>query len=310
VSESYLNRPSPDAGLDIVPVAGRIGAEIRGVRLSGELDGRTVSAIMRALARHKVVFFRGQEHLDDCEHEAFAARLGDLMIPSSLVNGDDPKAMVELDALNGGTANVWHTDVTFVPEVPAASVLRAVVIPEAGGDTLWANCAAAYAELPSSLRALADQMRAVHSNAFGYAAKLTPRDEGEEPEGPSPSIPDAMVYETEHPLVRVHPQTGERSLLVGHYAIRIPGLGKEEWRRMLAILQDAITEPENTVRWRWRPGDVAIWDNRSTQHRVIDDFGDQRRVMRRVTLAGTVPVGVDGRASRMIREAPIAAAAG
>jgi taurine dioxygenase len=115
------------------------------------------------------------------------------------------------------------------------------------------------------------------------------------------------VYETEHPVVRVHPETGERSLLVGHFVKQFVGFNTADSQRLFSILQDHITKPENTVRWRWVAGDVAIWDNRATQHRAIADFGLQRRTLRRATVAGDIPVAIDGRRSRTVKkeQAPI-----
>lgn len=181
-----------------------------------------------------------------------------------------------------------------MPAYPSASILRAVVIAPVGGDTVWANCAAAYARLPASLRLLADSLRAIHSNDYDYAANQ---------EQPDPALDayqatfTATILEAEHPLVRVHPETGERALLLGSFFKQFVGHGQEESRRLYDLFQTHITRLENMVRWRWREGDVAIWDNRATQHYAIDDYDGAHRVVRRVTLAGDVPTGVDGRRS-------------
>ena len=281
--------------LSVHPVAGRIGAEIRGVRLSGDLDKKSVDGIRRALNEYKVVFLRGQQHLDDAGQEAFAQKLGKPVPHPTVPVKDGSSYLLEIDSSRGGRANSWHTDVTFVDAYPFASILRAVVIPPAGGDTLWANTVAAYRDLPQELRDLADRLWAVHSNEYDYAARR-----------PNASDDDARryqetftstVYETEHPLVHVHPETGERSLLLGHFVKRIVGLTSADSAHLFALLQNHIVAPENTVRWRWNAGDVAIWDNRATQHYAVNDYGDQHRVVRRVTLDGVVPVSVDGRRS-------------
>lgn len=112
----------------------------------------------------------------------------------------------------------------------------------------------------------------------------------------------STVYETEHPVVRVHPVSGERSLLLGHFVKRLKGLSQSDSAHIFAVLQGYVTRLENTVRWRWQPGDVAIWDNRSTQHYAVDDYDTQPRIVRRVTLAGDVPVGIDGQRSRTTRK--------
>lgn len=214
--------------------------------------------------------------------------------------------LLELDSERGGRASSWHTDVTFVPAYPKASILRQVVSPASGGDTVWANTTEAYNRLPGSLKALVDNLWAVHTNAYDYAAaKPDARSEDVERHR---SVFASTVYETLHPVVRVHPVTGERTLILGHFIKRFEGLSNEDSRALFKLLQDQVTRLENTVRWRWRAGDVAIWDNRATQHYAVDDYGDQRRVMRRVTLAGDVPVSIDGRPSRAL--APIATAIG
>ena len=145
----------PAVQLDIHPVAGRIGAEIRGVTLSGQLDAATVEAIQAALVKHKVIFFRGQSQLDDQGQEAFAKLLGEPVAHPTVPVRDGTEYLLELDGAEGRRANSWHTDVTFVEAYPKASILRNVVAPQAGGDTVWANTASAYDDLSDELKALA-----------------------------------------------------------------------------------------------------------------------------------------------------------
>jgi len=297
---NFINAKDAESPLDIVPVAGRIGAEIRGVALSGELDPVTLAAIRAALVRHKVIFFRDQDELTDQRHEEFAALLGDPVAHPTVPVADGSRYLLELDSKEGYAASSWHTDVTFVDAYPAASILRAITIPAAGGDTLWANGASAYEGLPEALKTLVDGLWAVHSNKYDYAAALSIKDAKRAEE--YSRIFASTVYETEHPVVRVHPETGERSLLLGHFVKNFVGLNSADSQRLFGILQDHITLPENTVRWRWRAGDVAIWDNRATQHRAIADFGLQRRTLRRATIAGNVPVAIDGRRSRTTKQ--------
>ncbi len=293
--DRFSNASDPHSPLDIHPVTGRIGAEIRGVQLSGDLDAGTVQAIEAALARHKVIFFRDQRALDNQKQEAFAALLGDPVAHPTVPVAEGSRYLLELDSREGYAASSWHTDVTFVAAYPRASILRAITIPQAGGDTVWANTATAYEGLPEGLRALADTLWAVHSNLYDYAGTLgTDKQRTEEHR----KIFASTVYETEHPLVHVHPVTGERNLLLGHFFKNFVGLNQADSQRLFGIFQDHVTKPENTVRWRWRAGDVAIWDNRATQHRAVADFGLQRRTLRRATVAGTVPVAIDGRESR------------
>ncbi len=298
IQQIFVNKPDVSIPLDVEPVAGRIGAEIKGVALSGELSTGTIAAIRAALARHKVIFFRDQNELDDAKQEAFAALLGKPVVHPTVPAADGSRFLFELDSTDGYAASSWHTDITFLPAYPEASILRAVEIPEAGGDTLWANTATAYEELAPPLKALADNLRAVHTNVHDYASTFanTKSDFLDRYR----AVFASTVYETEHPVVHVHPETGERNLILGNFFKHFVGLNGADSTRLFGILQDHITRPENTVRWRWRLGDVAIWDNRATQHRAIADFGLQRRHMRRVTIAGVTPVGIDGSLSRLL----------
>jgi len=281
--------------LDIAPVAGRIGAEVRGLRLSGDLSADTFAAVRRALLEHKVLFFRGQQHLDDAVQQAFARLFGPL-VEHPTVPSKDGTQILELDSNHGGRANSWHTDVTFEVAPPQVSVLRAVVIPPHGGDTVWANTAAAYDELPPALKALAEQLWALHGNDYDYAATRVEADA----DGARKyrEVFTRRLIQSEHPLVRVHPETGERTLVSGHFIKNFVGYNTQDSDHLFSIFQNHITRLENTVRWRWQAGDVAIWDNRATQHYAINDYGDRHRVVRRVTVAGDVPVAVDGRRSR------------
>lgn len=290
-------------GLSVVPVGGRIGAEIRGVRLSGDLPQQTVQAIRQAWLKHKVVFFRGQHHLDDSSQETLTAIFNGGAVAHPTVPVLKGTSFVhELDSRYGGRANSWHTDVTFVDAYPKASILRAITIPEFGGDTVWANTAAAYEDLSPELRALADKLWALHTNEYDYQASK-PKASKEDLKY-FQEVFTSTVYETEHPVVRVHPETGERTLLLGHFVKRILGLSSPDSARLFQVLQDHVTRLENTVRWRWQAGDVAVWDNRATQHYAINDYGDQLRVVRRVTVDGDVPVSVDGRRSQQRSKQP------
>jgi alpha-ketoglutarate-dependent taurine dioxygenase len=296
------------AQLEVVPVAGRIGAEIRGVKLAADLDRQTVDAIRAAWLEHKVVFFRNQHHLDEASQEALTTLFGGAPVAHPTVPViAGSRYILELDSKHGGRANSWHTDVTFVDAYPRASILRALVIPESGGDTVWANTAAAYEDLSPTLRELADKLWALHSNEYDYAARRP--DVSAESAQHYQEVFTSTVYETEHPLVRVHPETGERTLVLGHFVKRILGLSSHDSAHLFQVFQEHITKLENTVRWRWAVGDVAVWDNRATQHYAVNDYGDQHRVVRRVTVDGDVPVSVDGRRSVLRNKTPKAPAA-
>ncbi|MGH3927998.1 MAG: TauD/TfdA dioxygenase family protein, partial [Pseudonocardiaceae bacterium] len=178
------------------------------------------------------------------------------------------------------------------------AVLRAVTVPPWGGDTLWADTAYAYAQLPADLRALADTLWTVHTNILDQSWTATVQ--RNEKHARFQQVFTRIKYEAIHPTVRVHPETGERTLLLCSFAKRSAQLSATALADLYLRLQSYITVPENTVRWRWAPGDVAFWDNRATQHYALYDYGDQPRHMQRVTIAGDVPVSVDGRRSEAL----------
>jgi alpha-ketoglutarate-dependent taurine dioxygenase len=293
--------------LDVRPIGGLIGAEVHGVRLSGDLQPAALKALQQGLLTYKVLFFRGQTHLDEAGQEAFGRLFGELVPHPTVPSLQGTENVLDVDGRRGERASSWHTDVTFVADYPRISILRSVIAPERGGDTLWANTVAAYAELPEALRDLADRLWVLHSNVYDYVGNRQVT--SEEAVRRYNEVFTRTKYETEHPLVHVHPETGERSLILGHFAQKVLGFGSSDSARLLAIFQDHITRPENTVRWRWAAGDVAVWDNRATQHRAVDDYGDQPRVVRRVTVAGEPPVSVDGRRSVTRSRIPAASAA-
>jgi alpha-ketoglutarate-dependent sulfate ester dioxygenase len=302
---SAIDGPHATAtALDIRPITPAIGAEINGVRLSGDLSAEIVTSIRDALLRYRVVFFRGQGHLDEAEHQGFASLLGPVVPHPTLPPVAGTEAVLELDSENA-RARQWHTDVTYAEAFPQFSILRGVVIPFVGGDTVWANTVAAYETLPPSLRGLADELWALHSNGYDYAHPNATARQVQYRE----TVFQSSIYETEHPVVQVHPLTGERAIILGFFARKLLGVSSTDSGHLFAMLQDHVTQLENTVRWRWSVGDVAIWDNRATQHKAIDDYGDQRRIVRRVTIDGPVSVGIDGRHGRRRNSDAQAAAA-
>jgi alpha-ketoglutarate-dependent sulfate ester dioxygenase len=290
---------NPVTHVEVSPIAGNIGAELSGVDLTRTLPDETIASIRRALLEHKVVFFRGQQLTYESE-VAFARRFGSLTLGHpTLPSPPDQPLLEEIDSDFGPPANQWHTDVTFVDQPPAFTFLYGAIIPPVGGDTIWANTVSAYDSLPPELRDLADRLRVVHTNAHDYAS-VDARRFGHDLK---PSWFEnaknfvSTVYETEHPAVRSHPETGERSLVLGGFAQRVAGYHSDVARDLIRTFQEYIIRPENTVRWRWRVGDLAIWDNRATQHRAVFDYGTARRRGERVTVAGPTPIGVDGRPS-------------
>lgn len=288
----------------VTKLTSRIGARLDGVRLGGDLSEDVVAGIRSALLEHRVVFIRDQHHLDDEAQYAFASLLGTpIGHPAGAHLADRDRPVITPIDSEYAKATQWHTDVTFVPNYPAMSILRAVTLPRYGGSTLWASTAAAYDALPEPLKRLAENTWALHSNRFDYVP--TSADAITDQQAALRDAFQKTDFRTEHPLVRVHPETGERTLVAGGFVRSLLGFDDEDSRAVLGLLQRRITLPENTIRWSWEPGDVAIWDNRATQHRAVDDYDDQRRLMHRVTLMGDVPVDVHGESSRVISGAPL-----
>jgi taurine dioxygenase len=285
--------------LRVVKLGANIGARIENIDLSADIDPVSSSKINAALLEHKVIFFRGQHRLDDDGQLAVAATLGTPTTAHPTVTSRGAE-LLPIDS-RYDKANAWHTDVTFVDRVPKASLLRAISLPEYGGTTTWANTEIAYDKLPEPLRALADNLWALHTNDYDYVTDI---DRGDE------LVPDTVReyreeftsehYETEHPVVRIHPETGKRVLLLGQFVQGFVGLGPTESATLFGLFQARITKLENTIRWSWQPGDLAMWDNRSTQHYAVSDYDDQYRRLNRVTLAGDIPVDIYGRRSRTI----------
>ncbi|WP_156687347.1 TauD/TfdA dioxygenase family protein [Mycobacterium sp. Marseille-P9652] len=294
--------------ISVSKLGSRIGARVDGVRLGGDLDPATVEEIRRALLTHKVIFFRGQHHLDDAAQLAFAGLLGTPIghPAAGAFAGPGFKSPI-ITPINSewGKANRWHTDVTFAANYPAASILRAVTLPTYGGSTLWANTAAAYAGLPEPLKCLVENLWALHTNRHDYVTAGVSDEALTDAQRAFRQAFEKADFRTEHPVVRVHPETGERTLLAGNFVSSFVGLDAHESAALFDLLQRRITLPENTIRWNWEQGDVAIWDNRATQHRAIDDYDDQPRLMHRVTLMGDVPVNVHGERSRVVSGAPL-----
>ena len=296
-----------DLGLDVRPVAGHIGAEIHGVDLRAPLDPATLAEVRAALLRWKVVFFRDQPITAD-QHIAFGRQFGEVTpahptLPAAIPEHpeilvlDNQQHVKAAAKLAGGGPRIeirWHTDVTFVPNPPMASILRGVVVPPYGGDTQWTNLAVAYQRLSEPIRTLIDGLHAVHHNTL-------PIERGEMPSEYASQFQSRYISSV-HPVVRVHPETGERVLFVNpNFTSHIVELSRREGGHLLAMLYEQLANPAFTVRFRWEPDSIAFWDNRATAHLVPTDVSPEfHRHMQRITLAGDVPVGVDGSSSQAV----------
>ena len=283
--------------IEIHKVTARIGARISGVDISEPLDQETVTALREALNVHKALVF-DDVNLDDEGQQAFARHFGDLTTAHPTVPPvEGAPNVLPVDSERGRAANNWHTDVTFVLNPPQASTLRSITIPPYGGETLIASSAAAYRNLPEPLRLLADTLWAEHTNDYDYAV---PEEDVDEQQAAQRAQFTSIKYRTTHPVVRVHPLTGERGLFIGGFAQRIVGLSVSESRKVLDLLQAYVTRPENVLRHRWSPNQLVLFDNRITQHYAIDNYDGLPRRLNRVTVAGDVPVGIEGKESYSI----------
>jgi alpha-ketoglutarate-dependent taurine dioxygenase len=279
--------------LNLEPLGPRFGAIVHDVDLATASDAQ-VAAIRGRLTERKVLFFRGQHTLDPTGQVRLGNRFGELTASHPVVPGidEDHTEIYALDSADNGFSDVWHTDVTFMKRPPLGSILRAVTVPPTGGDTNWADLELAYESLSPAVRRLADELDAVHdgNREFGYYLAQRRQGRGSVWEGETVTSLEPVV----HPVVRVHPETGRRSLFVNPgFTERIQGVSDAESRHLLDLFYAHLTKPEHIVRHRWAEGDVAMWDNRSTVHYANRDYGDARRVMHRITLRGEAPVGVE-----------------
>ncbi|MCX5090267.1 MULTISPECIES: TauD/TfdA family dioxygenase [unclassified Streptomyces] len=282
--------------IEIRKVTANIGAQVLGLDISKPLDEEQVTAVREALNVHKALVF-DDVHLDDEGQQAFARHFGDLTTAHPTVAAVDGAPNVLPVDSERGRANHWHTDVTFVLNPPQASTLRSITIPPYGGETLIASSAAAYRDLPAPLRTLADTLWAEHTNDYDYAV---PDEQIDEEQAAQRAQFTSIKFRTAHPVVRVHPLTGERGLFIGGFAQRIVGLSVGESRKLLDLFQSYVTRPENILRWRWSPNQLVLFDNRITQHYAIDNYDGQPRRLNRVTVAGDIPVGIEGKESYSI----------
>jgi taurine dioxygenase len=259
-----------------------IGAEISGVDLRRPLDDATFGELERALLAFKVLFFRDQD-LSPPEHAAFGRRFGELEVHPFLPSPEGCPEVVLLakNEAIGGYENGWHSDVTWRVAPSLGSILRCRECPPVGGDTLFADMAAAYQGLPDEVKERIAGLRAVHDFTITFGRMLTPEKLAEKQrEYPAVS----------HPIVRTHPQTGEKVIYVNRgFTSHVEGLDRDESNRLLAYLYQQASHPEYQVRFRWRKDSIAFWDNRSTQHYASSDYWPETRVMERVTVVGDRP---------------------
>ena len=268
--------------IDVKPLTPTIGAEIFGADLGGTVGNHQFEEIHRAFLEHQVIFFRDQT-LTIEQHKAFAMRFGKLHVhakPRHPVAGHPEVLIIEADETSKHVSgDVWHTDASADAEPPAASLLYMHEVPETGGDTMFASMYAAYDALSDAMKGFLESLTAIHDSAPAYTGK------DRSPE------PGRVFPRNEHPVIRTHPESGRKALFVNRYfTSHIVQLKDAESRSLLEFLYRHAASPEFQCRFKWRPGSLAVWDNRCAHHYAIWDYFPQRRYAHRVAVAGDRPV--------------------
>ncbi|WP_250536630.1 TauD/TfdA family dioxygenase [Caballeronia sp. AZ10_KS36] len=313
MNAAVIAQQTNEHDIEVRPLSAHIGAEISGVDLTRALQPAEVAAIRAALLKWRVVFFR-EQFLTHEQHVAFSAQFGELTVGHPVFGHvEGHPELYSISKFRKATRfegqallrpwTGWHTDVTAAVNPPFASILRGVTIPPYGGDTQWTNLVIAYEKLSATLRAFVDGLRGIHRFAPPQGASGT--------DAFAKAVNEHTLV-SEHPLVRVHPETGERALYVSPGFLKsIVGLTPRESQALLELLWEHVTRPEFTIRFKWEPGSIAFWDNRTTAHLAPTDIFDLDfdRQLYRTTLVGDVPVGPDGKRSVAIEGSPVGAAA-
>lgn len=271
--------------IEVSAVTAVVGAEVSGVDLRKPLDAAAKKTIDEALIQYGVLFFREQD-ISPEEQLGFARQMGEIQIPAFVPKHTTNPELIVLDQVSprGEGADQWHSDNTFMPEPPMGSILKAVLLPQVGGDTCFANMHAAYDALSPKMKALVDDLEAVHditkplqkAIASGHSTADLAETQSQWPP-------------VQHPVARTHPVTGRKALYVnGNSTTRILGLSERENDVLLPFLIDHVRDPVFQCRFRWDTNSVVFWDNRSVQHYAVPDY-NERRIMHRVTLNGERP---------------------
>ncbi|MEM6301934.1 MAG: taurine dioxygenase [Pseudomonadota bacterium] len=266
--------------------AGALGAEISGIDLSRPLNASEQQQLRLLLNEHEVVFFRDQ-NIDPRAQRELALCFGPLQThPAySTVEGFPEITVLESTPEKPSKIEVWHSDMTFREHPPMATVLRSVVVPAKGGDTMWASMSTAYAALSEPMREFLSGLHAIHDFSWGFKESLA-EEGGEERLAEAVKSNPPVV----HPVVRTHPETGKKLLFINAlFTTHILELAKEESDALLSFLYEHVKTPEFSVRFSWEPNSIAIWDNRSTQHKPVNDYFPAHRRMERIVIDGDKP---------------------
>lgn len=266
--------------LDVQTISGSLGAEVFGVEVAA-INDDIFEEIYRALLEHQVIFFRDQS-IDSDQYLAFGKRWGEIEIYPYMKGLPTHPEILEILKTEKDTyafGNVWHTDSSFLSIPPKVTMLHALELPPAGGDTMFADLYSAYDTLSDGMKEMLGPLKALNVGdqpvaRFTEIANMSSKDPGK------------VQVKTVHPIVRTHPDTGRKALYLGGHSVEIDGMTREESTPLLNFLKQHATRPEFTCRFRWRPGSMAIWDNRCTLHYAIDDYSGHRRRMRRIIIGG------------------------
>lgn len=277
-------------GAALSPSTPALGAEISGLDLDRPLSSEEAEFLRAAWLRYKVIFFRDQD-ISHASHVRLGNLFGELEGHPVIPSVDGYPEILRIEGVEGvqltaetlapfQAYNKWHTDVTFLQKPSIASILRARVLPPLGGDTMWADTAAAYAGLPQPVKDRIEGLEAEHDIVRSFGGRVSEEKRAQLARDFPP---------VRHPVVRTHPETGDKILYVNYtFTSRIIGISEEESDSLLRLLFDRIKVPEYQVRFRWTPNAIGIWDNRSTQHYAVGDYWPEYRLLERVTVSGDV----------------------
>lgn len=267
--------------LELQPYSGALGAVVSNIDLCQPIDDETFDELQSALLEYEVLFFRDQP-MSAKNHADLADRFGTPQLHEAYdhVNGYPQLTILENDEANPSKIEMWHTDMTFRPCPPLGSILHGVVIPEKGGDTLFASMSAAFEGLSGKMQSLLSGLTAIHDFSYGFKESLA------EPGGEE-RLADMVAANppVEHPVVRTHPVSGKKGLYVNSlFTVCIKEMKPKESDVLLSFLFEHMVTPEYTCRFHWETNSVAFWDNRITQHKPVNDYWPQHRRMQRITI--------------------------
>ena len=270
----------------VQPLACALGAELFGVDLTLELSPKIFRELRRLLVEYEVVFFRDQD-ISPAQHRSLAASFGPLQTHPAYntVEGFPEITILESTAENPSKIEAWHSDMTFREHPPLGTVLRSKIIPAQGGDTLWASMTAAYDGLSTPMQNFLANLTAEHDFSYGFKESLA-EPGGRERLAQAVSDNPPVI----HPVIRTHPESGKKVIFVNSlFTTRILELNNRESEDVLKFLFEHVVTVEYSCRFRWAPNSIAIWDNRSTQHKPINDYFPAHRMLQRITIDGDIP---------------------